>query len=167
MGTCGDAQRGVAKLRAELEEALPTDLSANLREELVLLFLHVMADVLHHHGDLGVELLVGGVEIFELVQQPLHHMVLLKRFEHIGLRVVNLRSHRGIEDELLDLGMARELLDRVADGLCGRATARCTAPFAGAASPASYGLRGLRAAFVVRPAAFDAMQSEAPGAGNP
>ena len=86
-------------------------------EEVALLFLHVMTDVLDHHRDLRVEALVARVEVLELPEQPLHHVVLLERLEHHVVRVLDVLARPRVEHLLLDRRVLRELGDHLVDEL--------------------------------------------------
>src|SRR5436190_22451580 len=105
----------VAKLGSELHEPAALDARPHLREQLLLLFLHVVADTLDQHGRLGVKALGGRSESLQLAEQPLHHVVLFQRLEHGRFLFGNLTPDRGIEHHLLDRGMPRERLDHRGD----------------------------------------------------
>nr|WP_254126997.1 hypothetical protein [Aquihabitans sp. G128] len=101
---------------AELGQGLAPELLADLREVLLLLFLHVVAHVLDEDGDLGVEALVVGVEVVDLREHPLDDVVLLEALEHDVLGLRHGGAGDGVEEHLLDGCVLRQLLaDPVGD----------------------------------------------------
>jgi len=84
---------------------------AHFREEIVLLFLDVMAHVLDQHGDLGVKTLSLRWHRFEIGEHPLDDVMLLEALEGHVLGAGHDRPRHWIEALLLDGGVHRKLLD--------------------------------------------------------
>src|SRR5205823_9389933 len=101
---------GLAQRLALLAGQKPTDEA----EERALLLLPMMAHALDEHRALRLESLVVFVELVDLGKEPLGHVVLLERFEHLFvgfLQLLLLRclANGGIEELLLDGGVDRQL----------------------------------------------------------
>ena len=108
---------GILHRIAQVGEVVAAELRTHLGEVLVLLLLDVVAHVLDEHGGLGLEALVGGVHVVELIEQPLHDVVLLEALEHDVIDLLDGGPGDRVEDLLLDHRVLRELLDDLIDDL--------------------------------------------------
>src|SRR3954452_15223964 len=102
---------------AELGKLLATEGGTDLREELVLLFLDVVAHVLDEHADLRIEPFVGRCHVLELGEHPLHDVVFFQRLENGVLCVLDRFADGRIEHLLLDRRVDGELLNDLRDQL--------------------------------------------------
>ena len=110
---------------AELVQHLLSEQTARLGEQLVLLLLDVVPDALHQHLELRVVPLVLGAHLLQLGERPLHHVVLLERFQHRLARLLEATygglERRGtygrVEEHLFHRGVDGELADDLVDDL--------------------------------------------------
>jgi hypothetical protein len=105
------ARRHLLAKRSQVDLRLP-----RLREHLRVLFLDVVLDEFAQHRDLGVVALVARLHALELADQPLRRSVLHQGLVHQQL-LVDSRTHRRIEDFLLDRGVDLQLLADLPDEL--------------------------------------------------
>lgn len=108
---------GIFQGPTKIGQRTPAESVANLREEVGLLFLHVVTHVLDQDGDLRVEAFGSGVEVDQFRQHPLDDVVLLKTFEGYVLDAWHSGPSNWIEHLLFDRGMDRQLLDDPIDDL--------------------------------------------------
>ncbi len=116
-GPSGSRLLGLGQSLTQIGERGAAQLVADLREELTLFFLDVVAHVLHQHGDLGVEALVLRIEVGQFRQEPLDDVMLLEALQGDVLGGRDRLTRDRVEHLLLDRGVDRQLLDDPIDDL--------------------------------------------------